>query len=205
MKHCRKLSFNPEFGSKIYSMKSDNQETATLAGGCFWCTETFFKRLKGIISVVPGYAGGTTNNPSYQDVVGGETGHAEAIEIKFNPAIISFAEILQVFWNTHDPTTENRQGNDVGTQYRSVIFYHDDIQKETAEKSRAALVMDKIYPDPVVTEIIPFTNFFPAENYHRDYFINNINTPYCMFVIKPKLLKFVKQFDAKLKPDAETF
>ena len=137
-----------------------NLEVATLAGGCFWCTEAIFKRLKGVISVLPGYAGGTTINPSYEEVSSGNTGHAEAIQIEFDPTLISFEKILDIFWNTHDPTTINRQGNDTGTQYRSIIFYHGAEQKEIAERSKTELEKERVYKNPIVTEIKPFTNFY---------------------------------------------
>jgi len=162
-------------------------ETATLAGGCFWCTEAIFKRLKGVQSIMPGYAGGTVANPTYEQVCSGTTGHAESIEIEFNPKIISFETILTVFFHLHDPTTLNRQGNDIGPQYRSAVFYHDETQKTIAEKLKAEI------PN-AVTEITPFTNFYPAEDYHRNYFENNSYQPYCQFVIDPKIQKLMREF-----------
>lgn len=174
-------------------------ETATLAGGCFWCTEAVFKRLKGIESIMPGYAGGTVKNPTYDQVCTGTTGHAESIEIKFHPKVISFEKILTVFFHLHDPTTMNRQGNDVGPQYRSVIFYHDETQKTSAEKVKKEIEDAKIYPNKIVTEITPFTNFYPAENYHRDYYAKNGDQPYCQFVIDPKIQKLIKEFASDLK------
>lgn len=176
-------------------------ETATLAGGCFWCTEAIFKRLKGVISVLPGYAGGKTRDPSYGQVCSGITGHAETIQIKFDPGIISFEKILDVFWHTHNPTTLNKQGNDIGTQYRSVIFYHNPEQKEIAEKSKANLIKEKAYSDPIVTEITPFTNFYAAEDYHRNYFDRNNDVPYCNFVISPKVNKLLEIYEENIKEE----
>ena len=173
-------------------------ETATLAGGCFWCTEAIFKRLKGIISVKPGYAGGNIENPSYEQVCTGKTGHAEAIQIEFDSSIIPFEKILEVFWHTHDPTTLNQQGNDIGTQYRSAIFYHDEKQKEEAQISKEELVKERVYKNPIVTEIIPFTNFYEAENYHKDYYDRNKEYPYCNFVIDPKIQKLMREFSVKI-------
>lgn len=174
-------------------------EKATLAGGCFWCTEAIFTRLKGIASAVPGYAGGTIEHPTYAAVTAGETGHAEAIQIEFDPSIISFEKILDIFWRTHDPTTLNQQGNDVGPQYRSVIFYHDEAQRVTAEKSKEGLENSKLYPDPVVTEIVPFTNFYEAEDSHKNYFDRNRNQGYCNFVIDPKITNLLKEFSNEIK------
>jgi peptide-methionine (S)-S-oxide reductase len=174
-------------------------ETATLGGGCFWCTEAIFKSLKGVETVESGYSGGKTKNPTYQEVCTGETGHAEVIQITFNPKVISFRELLEVFWETHDPTTLNRQGADSGTQYRSVIFYHSPEQKETAEKYKAELNKENIYNKPVVTEITVFDKFYKAENYHQNYFANNRSQGYCQFVIVPKIEKFRKIFKSKLK------
>lgn len=169
-------------------------ETVTLAGGCFWCTEAIFKRLKGVISVEPGYSGGEVENPTYEQVSSGNTGYAEAIQIKFDLSIISFEKILEVFFATHDPTTLNRQGNDVGTQYRSVIFYHDEVQKEIAEKMITNLQKSGKYQNPIVTQIEPFKNFFKAENYHKDYFENNKDAPYCQLIIDPKIKKLMEDF-----------
>ncbi len=167
-------------------------ETATLAGGCFWCTEAIFKRLKGISSIMPGYAGGTVESPTYEQVCTGMTGHTESIQIQFDPNIISFEKILTVFFHLHDPTTINRQGNDIGPQYRSAIFYHNEEQKRAAEKAKSEI-------SGAVTEITPFTNFYPAENYHRDYYAKNGDQPYCQFVIDPKIQKLMRQFAADLK------
>lgn len=176
-------------------------ETATLAGGCFWCTEAIFKRLKGVETILPGYAGGTTENPTYEKVCSGKTGHAEAIQITFDPSIISFEKILTVFFHLHDPTTLNQQGNDVGTQYRSSIFYHTNEQKIAAQKVKKEIEDTKLYPNKIVTEIVPFTNFYEAENYHRDYFAKNSYQPYCQYVIDPKIQKLYKEFATDLKPD----
>ena len=173
-------------------------ETATFGNGCFWCTEAVFQRLKGVSSVQSGYAGGQLNNPTYEQVCGGDTGHAEVLQITFDPTQITYDELLEVFWKTHDPTTLNRQGNDVGTQYRSVIFYHNENQKKLAEQYKKKLDAEGIWKDPIVTEITPFTNFFPAENYHRDYYKRNGYQPYCVFVIKPKVEKLEKLFRDKL-------
>ena len=165
-------------------------EKATIANGCFWCTEAIFKQLKGVLSVKPGYTGGHRNNPTYEQVSTGVSGHAEAIQVEFDPQIISYKTILDVFWHTHNPTTLNQQGADHGTQYRSAVFFHTQAQKELAEDMKKAIEKEGVYPDPVVTEIVPFTEFFPAENYHHDYFEKNKTAPYCEFVIKPKLQKF---------------
>jgi peptide-methionine (S)-S-oxide reductase len=174
-------------------------ETATFGGGCFWCTEAIFRSLKGVESVESGYSGGKTKNPTYQEVCTGETGHAEVIQITFNPKLISFRELLEVFWETHDPTTLNRQGADSGTQYRSAVFYHSTEQKETAEKYKAELNKENVYNKPVVTEITAFDQFYKAENYHQNYFTNNRSQGYCQFVIVPKIEKFRKIFKDKLK------
>ena len=178
---------------------SGQTETATFAGGCFWCTEAIFKSLKGVETVESGYSGGKTKNPTYREVCTGETGHAEAIQITFDPKVIGFRELLEVFWETHDPTTLNRQGADVGTQYRSAIFYHSTEQKEIAEKYKAELNKEKIFNGPIVTEITPFDKFYKAENYHQDYFDNNRTQGYCQMVIVPKIEKFRKIFKDKLK------
>jgi peptide-methionine (S)-S-oxide reductase len=176
----------------------NSMETATFGNGCFWCTEAVFQRLKGVKSVQSGYAGGHVDHPTYEQVCLGDTGHAEAIQITYDPSEITFDELLEVFWKTHDPTTLNRQGNDVGTQYRSAIFYHNDQQRKLAEEYKKKLDAEGIWKDPIVTEITPFTNFFPAENYHRDYYNKNGYQPYCVFVIKPKLEKLEKLFRKKL-------
>lgn len=175
----------------------DLRETATLAAGCFWCVEALFKRLKGVERVVSGYAGGEGANPTYEDVCSGATGHAEAVQITFDPEVISFEELLQVFWRSHDPTTRDRQGADVGSQYRSAIFCHDERQRQLAERSRAEAEM--LWPEPIVTEIVPFRNFYPAEGYHQDYYRLNRNQPYCRLVIDPKIQKLQKDFAERLK------
>ena len=164
-------------------------EKATFGGGCFWCLEAVFERIDGVKSVVSGYAGGTTANPTYKQVCTGSTGHAEVVQIEYDPKVVTYEHLLEVFWVSHDPTTLNRQGADVGTQYRSVIFYNDDAQKTTAEKSKRALAASETYPGPIVTEIRPFATFYKAEDYHQGYFDNNPNAPYCTFVIRPKLKK----------------
>ncbi|MDQ5842926.1 MAG: peptide-methionine (S)-S-oxide reductase MsrA [Thermoproteota archaeon] len=180
---------------------SDKLEVATLANGCFWCTEAIFKRLKGVKSVVPGYSGGVTKNPSYDQVCAGRTGHAESIQIEFDPKVIPFERILDIFWHTHDPTTLNRQGNDVGTQYRSAIFYHDQTQKEIAEKSKKELEKEAVYQNPIVTEITPFSNFYEAEDYHKNYYDNNQDAPYCNFIIDPKVHKLVMKYGNDVKEE----
>lgn len=176
-----------------------NLETATFGGGCFWCTEAIFLKLKGVESVVPGYSGGESRNPTYEEVSTGKTGHAEAIEIKFDPSVISYEKILDVFWHTHNPTTLNRQGADVGTQYRSVIFYHDENQRIVAEKSKKELEESHFYPDPIVTEIVPYKFFVQAEDYHKNYYETHKDAMYCQVVIDPKLKKFVKEYGRDLK------
>ena len=171
---------------------------ATFGAGCFWCVEAAFQQLKGVSSVVSGYSGGTVENPTYQQVCTGSTGHAEVCQITFDSETISYEELLEVFFEIHDPTTLNRQGNDVGTQYRSVIFYHDEDQKKIAEKVKAELDKKGVWKNPIVTEITPFTKFYKAEDYHQDYFRTNPNQPYCRVVIKPKIDKFEKVFKLKL-------
>lgn len=177
------------------------EERATLAGGCFWCTEAIFKRLKGISSVISGYAGGVKENPSYEEVSTGKTGYAEAIQITFDPDIIPYEKILDVFWHTHNPTTVNQQGNDIGTQYRSVIFYHNDKQKEVAEKSKQELEEAKTYKNPIVTEIESFTTFYSAESYHKDFYDRNKDYPYCTFVIDPKIQKLMREYGNDVKEE----
>lgn len=174
-------------------------ETVTFGSGCFWCTEAVFQQLKGVSSVMSGYSGGHVENPSYELVVTGKTGHAEVCQIQFDPEQISFGDMLEVFFNTHDPTTLNRQGNDVGTQYRSVIFYHSEEQKVSAERAIAELEKSGSLKNPIVTEIVPFEKFYPAEEYHQNYFRNNPNQGYCRVVIAPKLDKFEKVFKLKIK------
>lgn len=176
-------------------------EKAIFAGGCFWCTEAVFKRLKGVRDVIPGYTGGKRENPSYEQVATGVIGHTEAIQITFDPTVIPFKKLLDVFWVTHDPTTLNRQGADVGTQYRSAIFYHSDEQKEKALASKEKLEQEKHYKDPIVTELLPFTTFYPAEDYHKDYYEKNQNAPYCTYVITPKIKKLLKNFAKDIKSE----
>jgi len=182
---------------------TDQLDVATLAGGCFWCVEAIFRELKGVHEVVPGYTGGHVANPTYEQVCTGTTGHAEAVQITYDPEVISFEDLLDVFWRTHDPTTLNRQGADVGTQYRSAIFYHDEVQKGVAEKSKAETEASGLWPDPIVTEIVPYRSFYPAEEYHRDYYRRNPNQPYCRAVIDPKIQKLRKAFREKLKQEVE--
>jgi len=178
---------------------TQRRETATLAAGCFWCVEAVFGRLKGVERVVSGYTGGTVPHPTYQEVCSGTTGHAEAVQIVFDPETISFAELLDVFWHIHDPTTINRQGADIGTQYRSAIFYHDERQRKIAEESKRKADASGLRHAPIVTEIVPFLNFYPAEDYHQDYYRLNPSQPYCRLVIDPKIEKLMKNFSGKLK------
>lgn len=177
-------------------------QKATFAAGCFWCTEAIFKRLKGINSVTSGYAGGERQNPSYDQVSSGATGHAEAIQIEFDPAVIPYERLLDIFFATHDPTTMNQQGADIGTQYRSIIFYHDDDeQRSLAEKAKQALEESGKYKDPIVTEIIPFEHFYKAEDYHQNYYDANPSYPYCTVVIDPKIRKLLEEFRKDVKED----
>jgi peptide-methionine (S)-S-oxide reductase len=178
---------------------NDQSEIATLANGCFWCTEAIFKRLKGVKSVLPGYSGGTVKNPTYNEVCTGRTGHAESIQMEFDSKVIPYEKILDVFWHTHDPTTLNRQGNDIGTQYRSAIFYHTKEQKEIAENSKKELEKKGIYKDPIVTEISPFENFYVAEDYHKNYYENHRDAPYCNFIIDPKMRKLLLKYGNDVK------
>lgn len=176
-------------------------ETATLAGGCFWCTEAIFKRLKGVVSVVPGYTGGNIPNPSYEEVCAGNTGHAEAIQIVLDPAQISYQKILEIFFHTHDPTTVNRQGNDVGTQYRSAVFFHNQGQEQVARLVLKQLEKERVFKSPIVTQIVPFTNFYEAESYHKNYYDKNASGSYCSFVITPKIQKLLKEFRKEVKTE----
>lgn len=180
-------------------MENSNLETATLAAGCFWCVEAVFDDLIGVEDVVSGYSGGHKDNPTYQEVCSETTGHAEVVQIKFDPGEISFKEILQVFFTVHDPTQMNRQGNDIGTSYRSAVFYHSDEQRQTAEEVIAEVTSEQIYDNPIVTEVTPFDKFWPAENYHQEYFANNPNQPYCAAVVAPKVTKFRQKFTSRLK------
>jgi peptide-methionine (S)-S-oxide reductase len=178
---------------------SQERETATLGGGCFWCLEAVFEGLRGVERVVSGYAGGDVADPSYQQVCTGTTGHAEVVQVTFDPSVVSFREVLEVFFGTHDPTTLNRQGMDVGTQYRSVIFYHSPEQREVAERAIAQLTAAGVWDRPIVTQVVPLRQFYPAEAYHQGYFRNNPSQGYCQAVVAPKVAKFRKQFAAKLK------
>jgi|SRR6476469_1967277 len=173
----------------------------TFGGGCFWCTEAVFTAVKGIINVKPGYMGGLRENPTYEQVCSGATGHAEVIEIEYNPTEVSLQELLLIFFKTHDPTTLNRQGADVGTQYRSVVFYTTDEQKAQTEDMIQKLEEQEVYANPIVTEIAPASTFYIAEDYHHNYFVNHRNQPYCMAVIEPKLTKFAKNFKDSIKPE----
>lgn len=177
-------------------------EIATLAGGCFWCLEAIYDQLKGVADVVSGYSGGHVHNPTYQQVSAKTTGHAEVVQITFDPAIISFKDLLNVFFTIHDPTTLNRQGADVGPQYRSAIFYHSAEQKATAEETIAEINQAGLWDSPIVTEVTPFDAFYPAEGYHQEYFLNNPNQGYCRVVIAPKVAKFRKQYLDRLKETA---
>ncbi len=190
---------NNKTTKKSLRKMENNLAVATFGNGCFWCTEAIFQQLNGVEKVLPGYSGGNVKNPAYKEVCTGNTGHAEAIQIEYNPDIISYRELLDVFFYTHDPTTLNRQGNDIGTQYRSVIFYHNNQQKEEAELMIKQLSNEKVYNDKIVTEITPFDVFYFAEDYHRNYYNNNKNQGYCRAVINPKLDKFVKKYSSKIK------
>ncbi len=180
-------------------MESTDQRIATLGGGCFWCVEAVFDELKGVVGVESGYSGGTVPNPTYQEVCTGKTGHAEVVQITFNPQSISYRDILRIYFTVHDPTTLNRQGNDVGTQYRSVIFYHDEEQERIAKEVMKEIEAEKIWTGPIVTELSPFTVFYEAEDYHQEYFANNPNQPYCRAVVAPKVAKFRKMYQDRLK------
>ena len=181
--------------------KKDKIAVVVLGGGCFWCTEAVFLRLRGVLSILPGYAGGTMENPSYEDVSTGKTGHAEVLKVEYDPATVSFWDLLTVFFATHDPTTLNRQGNDVGTQYRSAIFYTDAKQRDEAMDFVKKLADEETYEDPIVTEIQPLSKFWPAESYHQRYYELNQNKPYCQFVINPKITKLRSKFAPLLKPE----
>lgn len=180
-------------------MNENKLHTATLAGGCFWCLEAVYDELSGVEDVVSGYAGGHVDDPSYQQVCTGTTGHAEVVQLKYDPDAVSYREILEVFFSIHDPTTLNRQGADVGTQYRSAIFYHNEEQKEIAEEVIAQMEAEKVWPNPIVTEVSPIDEFYQAEDYHQEYFAKNPNQGYCRAVINPKVAKFRKKFSDRLK------
>lgn len=186
-------------------MTEHNLETATLAGGCFWCMEAVFQRLKGVEKVVSGYTGGTRDNPTAEEVYSESTGHAEAIQITFDPKVISYDTLLEVFWHLHDPTTLNRQDNDVGTHYRSMIFYHNEEQKRIAKESIKKTEASRLYPGKFVTEIAPFTTFYKAEDYHQDYYNKNSYASYCQYVIDPKIRKLFKEFGDKVKSEVKPF
>jgi peptide-methionine (S)-S-oxide reductase len=183
----------------LSASSSTSHELATLGGGCFWCLEAVYDQLKGVISVESGYMGGSVLNPTYEAICTGRTGHAEVIQITFDPSLISFRELLEIFFATHDPTTLNQQGNDIGTQYRSAIFYHSPEQKQTAEEVMAQLTREEIFSSPIVTKVVQAETFYMAEDYHQEYFIRNPSQPYCAYLISPKLAKFRKQFTEKLK------
>jgi peptide-methionine (S)-S-oxide reductase len=201
------IIYNVSYSQKINNQDMANMngnnnakvEIATFGTGCFWCTEAIFERLEGVEKVISGYSGGPVANPTYKQVCTGTTGHAEVTQIYFNPEIISFGELLDVFWQVHDPTTLNRQGNDIGPQYRSVIFYNDEKQRQVAEASKRKIEMSGTYKDPIVTEISPLINFYEAENYHQDYYRFNPNQPYCRVVIAPKIKKFTAKYQDKLR------
>lgn len=196
---CGQQSMQMNHSQKDNMMMGDKLDTATFAAGCFWCVEAQFKELKGVEKVISGFTGGTVANPSYEEVCTGTTGHAEACNIIYNPSVISYDELLKAFFVTHDPTQLDRQGDDIGTQYRSAIFYHNAQQKKIAEYYINKLNAEKVYPNPIVTQVQPFTVFYKAENYHQDYYSKNGSAPYCQLVIKPKLEKFEKVFKDKLK------
>ena len=184
---------------KVIMNTNANLDTATLGAGCFWCVEAIFQQLKGVEKVVSGYSGGQIKNPSYKEVCAGTTGHAEVCQLYYDPSVISFEEILEVFWQTHDPTTLNQQGADKGTQYRSAVFYHSEEQKQKADFYKGKLTEQKVFDNPIVTEIVEFTNFYPAEDYHQNYFNENGEQGYCRMVVQPKVEKFKKAFKDKLK------
>lgn len=180
-------------------MRTSRPEVATLAGGCFWCLEAVFDELEGVQDVVSGYAGGSVPHPSYKQVCNGDTGHAEVVQVTFDPAVLSYRDLLKVFFAIHDPTTLNRQGADVGTQYRSAIFTHSDEQEKVVDEVIAELNAEKIYDDPIVSEVVPAEAFYPAEDYHQEYFRRNPNQGYCRMIIAPKVAKFRKEYLARLK------
>lgn len=192
---------NKYMSSDLTALQNSNYQTdtATFGTGCFWCTEAIFEQLNGVLKVSSGYSGGHVDNPTYKQVCDGNTGHAEVVQVVYDPGKISFDELLEVFWQTHDPTTLNRQGNDVGPQYRSAIFYHNEEQKQKAEKYKAELNTSGAFNKPIVTEITAFSKFYVAENYHQNYYANNGSQPYCYYVIKPKMEKFQKVFKDKIK------
>jgi len=189
--------------AKVLTLKQDsttmNLDTATFGAGCFWCIEAVFQEVKGVVSVTSGYTGGTTKNPTYEEICTGRTGHAEVARIVYDTSLVSFDALLEIFWQTHDPTTINQQGNDVGTQYRSAVFYHNEEQRSKAEHYKKQLDASGAWDKPIVTEITALSEFYPAENYHQNYYRNNPNQGYCRYVIQPKMEKFRKVFKDKLK------
>lgn len=189
----------PQVTSNQESQGSSTTEVATFGAGCFWCVEAVFEEVEGVLSVKSGYSGGASDNPTYEEICSGTSGHAEVCQIHYDPAKVSYEELLEVFWKTHDPTTLNRQGNDAGTQYRSVIFYHDDRQRAVAEKQKQALATSGVWEKPLVTEISPLSRFYGAEGYHQNYYERNPGQPYCISLIRPKMGKFRKVFKHKLK------
>ena len=189
-----------KFTLSSFSTMDSSQEKGTIGGGCFWCLEAVFQRLQGVSGVESGYAGGTTTNPSYEEVCSGKTGHAEVVQVTFDPKILPYDELLKVFFLTHDPTTLNRQGNDAGTQYRSIILYHNETQKQIAEKVKKEIDDMKHYKNPIVTEIVPLKNYFKAESDHQDFYNRNPNHSYCNYVVQSKVDKFLKLFKDKSKP-----
>lgn len=191
----------PNISPQSISTGKKSMDTATLAGGCFWCIEAVFQRLEGVMNVESGYSGGEKPNPTYQEVSTGKTGYAEVCQISYDPSVVSYEDILHVFFSAHDPTTLNRQGNDVGTQYRSAIFYHDAEQKRITEEYIRQLEQSKTWPDPVVTQVAPYTKFYKAEDYHQNYYNQNGSQPYCTFVVRPKVEKFMKNFNNRIKSD----
>jgi len=195
------LRFEPQSGPEPAPQGAAGRavEQATFGSGCFWCTEAVFRELRGVLEAISGYCGGSAPNPSYEAVCTGTTGHAEAVHITFDPAQISYEQLLRAFFTSHDPTTLNRQGNDVGTQYRSVIFHHDEAQRLAAERMKRELDAAGVFPRPIVTQIVPFVQFFPAEDYHQDYFASNPTQPYCQMVIAPKLAKIRKELHSQLR------
>jgi len=192
--NTKAMNDNITFSSETKNPNS-NSDTATFGMGCFWCSEAIFQQIKGVTSITSGFSGGTVKNPSYREVCMGTTGHAEVVQVTYNPAEVSYDELLKAFWLAHDPTTLNRQGADEGTQYRSVIFYHSNYQKDLAEKYKKELDSSGAFNNPIVTEISPYTSFYKAEDYHQDYYNQNSSAPYCQIVIAPKLEKFKKVFD----------
>lgn len=197
---CSQNDRTPQpLSTTVNTMSNNERDTATLAGGCFWCIEAVFQRLEGVDTVISGYSGGSKDDADYKTVSTGTTKHAEACQIVFDPSVVSYADILNVFFTAHDPTTLNRQGNDVGPQYRSAIFYHSDAQRETAKAYIEQLEAAHTWPDPIVTEVTAFTGFYTAEGYHQNYYNQNGSQPYCAFVVRPKVEKFVKHFKDRVK------